>query len=93
MTALSQIVCPTSATTPACFALGTNSSGGVILSATISGSSPHTVTWTQDTTPSFTSFSQLSCPELDRHAGLLRDRHSVDVQDPVVHQSMQPNEA
>jgi hypothetical protein len=61
--ALGQIVCPTSATTPACFAIGTNTSGnGVILAATISGSSPHTVTWTTDTVPSVTAFSQLTCP-------------------------------
>jgi type II secretory pathway pseudopilin PulG len=62
VTSLSQIVCPTSATSPACFATGTNSSGGVIVSATISATSPHTVTWTLDTTPSFASFSQLRCP-------------------------------
>ncbi|HXQ18151.1 MAG TPA: hypothetical protein VN781_00830 [Acidimicrobiales bacterium] len=63
LNAVSQIVCPASATTPACFVLGTNTSGkGVILSATISGSSPHTVTWTQDTVPSVTSFSQITCP-------------------------------
>jgi hypothetical protein len=62
LTALSQIVCPTSATTPACFAIGTNASGGTIVSATISASSPHTVTWTQDTVPTFTALSELSCP-------------------------------
>jgi hypothetical protein len=63
VTALGQIVCPTSATTPACFAIGTNTSGkGVILAATISSSSPHTVTWTTDTVPSVTAFSQLTCP-------------------------------
>jgi hypothetical protein len=61
---LSQIVCPTSAATPACFAIGTNTAGtaGVILSATIGSSAPHSVTWTTDTVPSVTSFSQLTCP-------------------------------
>jgi len=62
LTGLSQIVCPASATTPACFAIGTNASGGTIISATISASTPHTVTWTQDTVPAFTALSQLSCP-------------------------------
>ena len=61
--ALGQIVCPTGAATPACFAIGTNTSGkGIILAATISGSSPHTVTWTADTVPTVTAFSQLTCP-------------------------------
>ena len=57
---LTAITCPTSATTPACIAIGSGtSSNGVLLTATISGS---TVTWTKDTTPSTTSFTQIVCP-------------------------------
>lgn len=57
---LSSIVCPTSATTPACLAIGAGtSSTGVLLTATISGS---TVTWTKDTIPSTTALSQIVCP-------------------------------
>jgi type II secretory pathway pseudopilin PulG len=57
---LSEIVCPPSATTPACIAIGSGtSSNGVLLTATISGS---TVTWTKDTIPSTTSLGELVCP-------------------------------
>jgi len=57
---LTNIVCPTGATTPACIAIGSgNSSNGVVLTATISGS---TVTWTNDTIPSTTSLTQIVCP-------------------------------
>lgn len=57
---LTNIVCPTSATTPACLAIGEGtSSNGVLLTATISGS---TATWTKDTIPSTTSLTQIVCP-------------------------------
>ncbi|HUA94413.1 MAG TPA: hypothetical protein VMB82_02675, partial [Acidimicrobiales bacterium] len=57
---LTSIVCPTSATTPACIAIGAGtSSNGVLLTATISGS---TVTWTKDTIPTTTGLSQIVCP-------------------------------
>lgn len=57
---LTKIVCPTSATTPACIAIGLGtSSNGVVLTGTISGS---TVTWTLDTIPSTTSLTQIVCP-------------------------------
>jgi Tfp pilus assembly protein PilV len=57
---LTNIVCPAAATTPACLAIGSGtSSNGVLLSATISGS---TVTWTKDTTPTVTALTQIVCP-------------------------------
>jgi Tfp pilus assembly protein PilV len=57
---LDSIVCPKSATTPACIAIGSGtSSNGVLLTATVSGS---TVTWTKDSIPSTTSLNQISCP-------------------------------
>ncbi|MGH9045637.1 MAG: hypothetical protein ACRDVP_12590, partial [Acidimicrobiales bacterium] len=57
---LTQIVCPKSASAPACLATGSTSTGGVVLlSATVSGSSP---TWTTDTIPSMTALGQLICP-------------------------------
>jgi len=57
---LTNIVCPNGATTPACVAIGSGtSSNGVLLSATISGS---TVTWTKDTTPTVTALTQIVCP-------------------------------
>jgi hypothetical protein len=61
---LSSIVCPTSATTPACIAIGSGtSSNGVVLTLTISGS---TVTWTKDITPTtpsaVTALTQIVCP-------------------------------
>jgi hypothetical protein len=58
--ALTNIVCPSGATTPACIAIGAGtSSNGVLLTATISGS---TVTWTKDTTPTVTALTQIVCP-------------------------------
>jgi hypothetical protein len=60
VSALTSIVCPTGATTPACIAIGSGtSSNGVLLTATISGS---TVTWTKDTTPTVTALTQIVCP-------------------------------
>ncbi len=60
VTQLTSISCPSGATTLNCIAIGTSSSGsGVILTATVSGS---TVSWTNDTVPSNTGFSELTCP-------------------------------
>jgi len=60
VSALSSVVCPTGATTPACVAIGSGtSSNGVLLTATLSGS---TVTWTRDTIPSTTALNQIVCP-------------------------------
>ncbi len=59
-TQLTSITCPSGATTFNCIAIGTISSGaGVVLTATVSGSS---VTWTNDTVPSNTGFSEVTCP-------------------------------
>jgi hypothetical protein len=60
VSALTNIVCPSGATTPTCIAIGAGtSSNGVLLTATISGS---TVTWTKDTTPTVTALTQIVCP-------------------------------
>jgi Tfp pilus assembly protein PilV len=59
VTQLTNIVCPTSATTPACIAIGNSATAGVLLTATISGS---TATWTNDTIPATTALSQIVCP-------------------------------
>jgi len=57
---LTNIVCPTAATTPACIAIGSGtSSNGVLLTATISGS---TATWTNDTIPATTALTNIVCP-------------------------------
>jgi len=57
---LTEIDCPKSATTPACIAIGeSTTSTGVLLTATISGS---TATWTKDTIPSTTALTNLVCP-------------------------------
>lgn len=58
VTQLTDIVCPTSATTPACIAIGNSASAGIVLTATISGS---TATWTNDTIPATTALSQIVC--------------------------------
>lgn len=60
VTDLTNIICPPSATTPACLAIGSGtSSTGVLLTVTISGS---TANWTKDTVTGATSLSQIVCP-------------------------------
>ena len=62
VSALTDIDCPTSATTFNCIAIGSGTtSNGVLLTATISGS---TATWTKDTTPAVTALTELVCPSV-----------------------------
>jgi len=60
VSALTQIVCPSSATKFHCVAIGSGTaSNGVLLTGVIAGS---TVTWTKDAIPATTALSQIVCP-------------------------------